>query len=117
MNKNLGKSVSISFAEVLYLEIDLKTSLFLTFSIIFVTGSHRKYLVTSKFNPAQREHSIEGCNFSVALVEVGFLQITLNRAYYATCATWRDLNLRANSKKIAFFQTTILGTTLEKLGH
>ena len=83
---------------------------------IFATGSDRKYLPTSKFNPAQREHSIEGCNFSVALVEVDFLKISLNRAYYATCATWRDLNLRANSKKIAFFQTTILGTTLEKLG-
>ena len=86
-------------------------------SWIYVTGSGRKYLQILRFNPAQREHSIEGCNFSVALVEVDFLKISLNSAYYATCATWRDLNLRANSKKIAFFQTTILGTTMEKLGH
>ena len=41
-----------------------------------------KYLKWSKFNSAHREHSIEGCNITVALVEPKLVKFTQKEAFF-----------------------------------
>ena len=59
-----------------------KMGFYLKFFQIYATGSGRKYLQISKFNPAHREHSIEGCNITVVLVEPKLVKFTHKEAIF-----------------------------------
>ena len=80
-------SIEVRFITVPLLEPNfpkrgLKRGYFTRFSRFYGTGSARTQPEVSKFNSVHREHSIEGCNITLALVEPKISNFTQKGAIF-----------------------------------